>query len=161
MTFVNSSGYVCAQSCLTLWTVACQAPLSMGFSRQEYWGGLPCPSPGDLPHQGIEPASLASEMCREFGNKDTQKPVTLTPEPHLDLLYTSWDLGYMLVFIFKTDLLSTPEMGENPWGQFASAVSERKPMELIMWANTKVMPGWQVPFEFCEGIKVHRSQRGL
>ena len=105
--------------------------------------------------------SLASEMCREFGNKATQKPVTLTPEPHLDLLYTSWDLGYMLVFIFKTDLLSTPEMGENPRGQFASVVSERKPMELIMWANTKVMPGWQVPFEFCEGIKVHRSQRGL
>ena len=32
--------------CLTLWTVACQAPLSMGFSRQEYWSGLPCPPPG-------------------------------------------------------------------------------------------------------------------
>ena len=32
----------------TLWTVACQAPLSMGFSRQEYWSGLPCPTPGDL-----------------------------------------------------------------------------------------------------------------
>ena len=105
--------------------------------------------------------SLASEMCREFGNKDTQKPVTLTPEPHLDLLYTSWDLGYTLVFIFKIDLLFMPEMGENPRGQFASAVSERKAMELIMWANTKVMPRWQVPFEFCEGIKVLRSQRGL
>ena len=40
------------QSCLlfaTLWTVACQAPLSMGFSRQEYWSGLACPPPGDLP----------------------------------------------------------------------------------------------------------------
>ena len=36
------------QSCVTLWTVACQAPLSMGFSRQEYWSGLPCPPPGDL-----------------------------------------------------------------------------------------------------------------
>ena len=39
---------------VTLWTVACQAPLSMGFSRQEYWSGLPCPSPGDLPDPGIE-----------------------------------------------------------------------------------------------------------
>ena len=39
------------------WTVARQAPLSMGFSRQEYWSGLPFPSPGDLPHPGIEPAS--------------------------------------------------------------------------------------------------------
>ena len=38
----------------TPWTVAHQAPLSMGFSRQEYWTGLPCPLPGDLPKQGIE-----------------------------------------------------------------------------------------------------------
>ena len=46
------------QSCLTLatlWTVACQAPLSMGFSRQEYWSGLLFPSPGDLPDTGIDP----------------------------------------------------------------------------------------------------------
>ena len=40
-------------------TVVCQAPLSMGFSRQEYWSGLPFPSPGDLPHPGIEPGSPA------------------------------------------------------------------------------------------------------
>ena len=49
-------------SCLTLAiprTVAHQAPLSMAFSRQEYWGGLPFPSPGDLPDPGIEPTSPA------------------------------------------------------------------------------------------------------
>ena len=40
-----------------LWTVAYQASPSMGFSRQEYWSGLPFPSPGDLPNQGIEPRS--------------------------------------------------------------------------------------------------------
>ena len=48
------------QSCLTLatpWTVARQTPLSMGFSRQEYWSGLPFPSPGDLPDPEIEPES--------------------------------------------------------------------------------------------------------
>ena len=39
----------------TPWTVTCQTPLSMGFSRQEYWRGLPCPSPGHLPDPGIEP----------------------------------------------------------------------------------------------------------
>ena len=44
----------------TLWTVACQAHLSMGFARQEKWSGLPCPPPGDLPDPGIEPASLIS-----------------------------------------------------------------------------------------------------
>ena len=41
------------------WSVACQAPLSMGFSRQEYWSELPSPSPGDLPNPGIEPKSPA------------------------------------------------------------------------------------------------------
>ena len=46
--------------CATPWTVACQAPLSMGFSRQEYWSKLPCPLPGDLPNPRIEPASLSS-----------------------------------------------------------------------------------------------------
>ena len=45
---------------VTLWTVAHQAPLSMGFCRQEYWSGLLCPSPGDLPDPGIEPESLMS-----------------------------------------------------------------------------------------------------
>ena len=43
----------------TPWTVAYQAPLSVGFCRQEYWSGLPFPSPGDLPNSGIEPTSPA------------------------------------------------------------------------------------------------------
>ena len=42
-----------------LWTIACQAPLSKGFSRQEYWDGLPCPPPGSLPNSGIKPRSPA------------------------------------------------------------------------------------------------------
>ena len=42
---------------VTPWTVACQAPLSMGFSRQEYWSGVPFPSPEDLPNPGIKPGS--------------------------------------------------------------------------------------------------------
>ena len=45
------------QLCVTLWTAACQAPLSMVFSRQEYWRRLPCPPPGDLPDPGIKPRS--------------------------------------------------------------------------------------------------------
>ena len=49
----------CAQLFATPWTVTPQAPLSMGFSRQEYWSGLPCPSPGDLPNSGIKRTSLA------------------------------------------------------------------------------------------------------
>ena len=47
---------------VTLWTVALQAPLSMGFSRQEYWSGLPFPSPRDLSNPGIEPRSSALQV---------------------------------------------------------------------------------------------------
>ena len=47
--------FSCVRLFVTLWTVACQAPLSMGFSKQEYWSGLSFPSPGDLPNPGIEP----------------------------------------------------------------------------------------------------------
>ena len=47
----------CVQLCVTLWTVACQAPPSMGFSRQEYWSGFPFSSPGYLPDRGVEPGS--------------------------------------------------------------------------------------------------------
>ena len=53
----HDSGLV-VKSCLALattWTIACQAPLSMEFSRLEYWSGLPFPSPGDLPNPRIEP----------------------------------------------------------------------------------------------------------
>ena len=49
-----------ARLCVTPWTVAHQAALSMGFSWQEYWSGLPFPSPGDLPDPGIKPMSLTS-----------------------------------------------------------------------------------------------------
>ena len=55
-------GSLVVKSCLTLanpWSVAHQASLSKGFSRQEYWNGLPFPSPGDLQDPGIEPASPA------------------------------------------------------------------------------------------------------
>ena len=56
----NFSGALVDKSCLTLvtpWTVACLAPLSMGFCRQEYWSGLPFSSSGDLPDPGIETGS--------------------------------------------------------------------------------------------------------
>ena len=49
----------CVPLFVTPWPVACQAPLSMGFSRQEYWSGLPFPCPGDLLNPGVEPGSPA------------------------------------------------------------------------------------------------------
>ena len=60
----NESCVLCSLGCVRLpaapWTVAHEAPLSLGFSKQEYWRGLPFPLPGDLPNAGIEPASLLS-----------------------------------------------------------------------------------------------------
>ena len=70
---------VVAKLCPTLatpWTVACQAPQCMGFSRQEYWSGLPFPSPGGLPDPGIEPRSpalQADSLPNELQGKP-QKP---------------------------------------------------------------------------------------
>ena len=64
---------VCVLSCFshvwllaTPWTVACQVPLSVGFSEWEYWSGLPCPPPWDLPDPRIEPASLASPTLADW-----------------------------------------------------------------------------------------------
>ena len=59
----------CIRLFATMWTVAYQAPPSMGFSRQEYWSGLPFPSPGDLPNPGIEPRSLALEAAALTSDK--------------------------------------------------------------------------------------------
>ena len=78
-----------AQSCptlchpvdCTLWTVPCQAPLSMGFSRQEYWSGLPFPSPGDLPDPGIKPRSPTLQA----------DALTYLGLPHYRQFFTIWD----------------------------------------------------------------------
>ena len=58
---------------VTPWTIDQQAPLSMEFSRPEYWSGLSFPTPGDLPNLGIEPASLASpELASGFTTSTTE-----------------------------------------------------------------------------------------
>ena len=69
----------------TLWTVAHQAPLSMGFSRQKYWNGLPCPPPGDLLDPRIEPQSFVSCISKwilyhkhYLGSKNIPLPATHT-----------------------------------------------------------------------------------
>ena len=69
--------------CATPWTVAQQAPLSMGFSRQEYWSGLPLPSPGDLPYPGIEPTALISPVLA-----DEFFTVSATWEAHFTFIQT-------------------------------------------------------------------------
>ena len=60
ISLMHAQSLSCVQLCATLWTVAPQGPLSMGFSKQEYWSGLPFLPPRDLPNPGIE---LASPVC--------------------------------------------------------------------------------------------------
>ena len=67
-----------SDSFVTPWTIGLQAPLSMEFSRQEYWSGLPCPPSGDLPDPGIEPESPASPALagRVFTTAPPGKPLS-------------------------------------------------------------------------------------
>ena len=60
---VKASSLSRVQLFVTLWTVACQAPLSMGFPRQGHWSGLTFPPPGDLPDPAIEPGSPAFQVA--------------------------------------------------------------------------------------------------
>ena len=97
---VLSLGCVCvcvrsvASICLTLatpWTVACQAPLSIGFSRQEYWSGLPCLPPGELPDPGMEPVSPVSPALagRFFTAEPPGKPNLCDITAHSDILHAT------------------------------------------------------------------------
>ena len=77
----------CVRLFATPWTVACQAPLSMGFSRQGYWSGLLFPSPGDLPNPGIvirSPALRADALPSEPPGKQRESPA-LSQRPHLQV----------------------------------------------------------------------------
>ena len=73
----------------TLGTVVCQVPLSTGFSRQEYWSGLPCPSLGDRPKPGMEPASLMSPALagRFFTTSGTWKTLWMLHEYPVNHIY--------------------------------------------------------------------------
>ena len=80
---------------VTLWIIAHQAPLSMGFSRQEYWNGLPFLPPGDLPNPGIEPVSLMSPVLAggfftTSATWEAQSPYVYTLKQPLSALVILW-----------------------------------------------------------------------
>ena len=91
----------------TSWTVACQAPLSMGFPRQEYWSGLPFPTPGALPDPGIETASLAFP-ARAGGFFTTAPP----GKPHF--IYSSMH-KYICTYIVKAMFFLVVMYGCESW----------------------------------------------
>ena len=74
------SCWVVFNSCANPWAIACQAPLSMGFPRQEYWSELPFPSPGSLPHPGIEPTSPGTSY--KLNDVESSKNLAFLASPH-------------------------------------------------------------------------------
>ena len=110
---VRVVSFACAkwlQLCPTLcvpWTGACQAPLSMGFYRQEYWSGLPFPSPGDLPDPGIEPRSLPSPaLAGGFFTTTPRKPIICISEiTDIDNCWRNHNCKLFL-FLFPLEVIS-------------------------------------------------------
>ena len=111
--------------CATPWTVACQAPLSVGFPRQEYWSGLPFSSPGDFPYPGIEPRSPVLQ-AGSLPSEPPGKPIltgkmTNSAFPFricVDSFYFLWILYYRNhLFSAITALPTCQEPGERyrPW----------------------------------------------
>ena len=112
--YIVLSHFSCVWLSATLWTVACQVPLSMGFSRQEYWRGLLFPSPGDLPASGIETSptvtSIAQVSCSVVS--DSLRPHGLEPTR----LLCPWDspgknTGVVCYFLLQGIF---PTRGLNP-----------------------------------------------
>ena len=110
---VVGGGDLVAKSCLTLvtpWTVAHQAPLSREFPRQEYWSGLPFPSPGGLPHPGIAPklaALQADSSPTEPSGKPAQRLICCKHSVLVIASFTNSDRQHTL-FILARDLVPGP-----------------------------------------------------
>ena len=110
------------------WTVAHQAPLSMGFPRQEYWSGLPFPSPGDLPHPGTEPESPALQV------------VSLPPEslgkPHMHIFRSILIYSFPGGSVGKESAFNPRDSGSVPgWG---------RPPEKQMATHSSIL-AWEIP----------------
>ena len=102
---------------VTPWTVACQASLSTGFFRQEYWSGLPFPPPGDLPHPGIEPISPA--LAGGFfttATREAQKELNICMCMYI-YIHTHTHTQYMNLLTFFGVL-------QRPWVQGMRSLNE-------------------------------------
>ena len=141
---MNSLRFV--QLFATPWTVACQSPLSMGFSRQAYWSGLPFPSPGDLPNPGIEPRSPVLQAD------------TLSSEPPGKSKNTGVGCHSLLQEIFLTHGLNPglPHYRQMLYrlshqGSPREQVEKRKPLH-SQWGYKLVQPLWKMVWSFLKKL---------
>ena len=120
------SHFSSVQLFVTLRTVAHQAPLSMGFSRQEYWSGLPCPPPGDLPDPGIEPVSLMSPaLAGVFFTTSTTWEALLWP--HLTMI-----TSLLQILTPNTRLLRVPWTARRSSQSILKEISPEYSLEGLM-----------------------------
>ena len=138
---------------VTPWTIACQAPLSMGFSGQEYWSGLSCPPPGDLPDPGMEPMSLCVSCIGrwvlyhecQLGSPVGARPVQKNPlkriqmsnsERSFNLNDCSRDGKMYMDFIYVShtvkNLLQCRRHRFNPWAEKMLWRIERLPTPVFL-----------------------------
>ena len=123
----------------TPWTIACQAPPSMGFSRQEYWSGLPSPSPGDLPNPGIEPRSPTLQ-ADTLTSEPPGKPHIIIIIPYLSscawLISLSIMDSQLLNYIYSKVILKVIEISIWKKNEDDSSQTWRKKwMQVRMWTQ--------------------------
>ena len=137
------------QSCLTLCNtmdcITCQAPPSMGFSRKEYWSELPFPSPGDLPHAGIEPGLL---YCRQIALQADSK----------DTIWTMREARKVAVKVWSIEPQRSVSLDSgNLWDQnyFHNNSFLGASFIILTFAPIVQRQGWRKPLEFSrsEGSK--------
>ena len=131
----------CAQSLshvwlfVTLWTVACQAPLSIGFSQQEYWSGLPFPPPGNLPEPGIEPMSPV--LTGRFFSTVPSGESLVTQFSSVQLLSCIW--------LFAIPWTAASQACSSP---APSVYSNSCPLSVSQWCHPSISSS-VVPFSSC------------
>ena len=125
----------CVRLFATPWTVAYQAPLSMGFSRQECWSGLPFPSPGDLPNPGIEPRSPALR-ADALPSEPPGKPMT-----NLDNILKSRDITLPTkVHLVKAMVFPRVMYGCESWTINKAECQRIDAFELWCWRSLLRVP---------------------
>ena len=119
---------------VTPWTAIRQAPLSMKFSRQEYWSGLPCPPPGDLPDPGIKPRSPALQVDSLLSEPRGKPPVLLGGPNSVFIL------GLMIPHFWTTAVLSS--LYHVLWIMEISNLAGGAGDENGQWTGTYHSPTW-------------------
>ena len=120
----------------TPWTVACHIPLSMGLPRQEYWGGLPYPPPGDLPDPGIAPSSPVSPALQVDSILLSQQR---SPSDGKNKKPLRWKNIYLFLFLKSSGPLSTHR---GPW----TPSSLRAPDSLSTYLRINSYTRWKLLF---------------